>query len=41
VLGVPVAYIPADADPLNILRGLGLDGPGITASVKRALAPVT
>jgi 1-deoxy-D-xylulose-5-phosphate synthase len=40
MLGVPLEYIPHDADALNILRGFGLDGPGITASVKRALAPV-
>jgi 1-deoxy-D-xylulose-5-phosphate synthase len=41
MLGIPLEYIPHDPDPLRILHGLGLDGPGITASVKRALAPVT
>ena len=40
VLGVPVQYIPADANALNILHGFGLDAAGIAASVKRALAPV-
>jgi 1-deoxy-D-xylulose-5-phosphate synthase len=40
VLGIPLQYIPADADPLNILHGFGLDPAGIAASVKRALAPV-
>jgi len=40
VLGLPLEYIPADADALAILARLGLDGQGITASVKRALAPV-
>ncbi len=41
VLGVPLEYIPAAADAQAILSRLGLDGPGITAAVKRALAPVT
>jgi 1-deoxy-D-xylulose-5-phosphate synthase len=40
MLGVPLEYIPAAADPLSLLRKFGLDAPGITASVKRALAPV-
>ena len=41
MLGIPPQYIPHDPDPLNILRGFGLDAPGIVASVKRALEPVS
>jgi 1-deoxy-D-xylulose-5-phosphate synthase len=41
MLGTPLQYIPHSAAPLDILRGFGLDAAGITASVKRALAPVT
>jgi len=41
ILGTPLEYIPHNADPLDILSGFGLDGPGIAASVKKALAPVT
>jgi 1-deoxy-D-xylulose-5-phosphate synthase len=41
MLGIPLQYVPHDADPLNILRGFGLDAAGITASVKRALEPVS
>jgi 1-deoxy-D-xylulose-5-phosphate synthase len=37
VLGVPVAYL-AQGKPDAILANLGLDGPGIAASVKKALA---
>jgi 1-deoxy-D-xylulose-5-phosphate synthase len=40
MLGIPLEYIP-QANPLAILKRLGLDGAGIAASVKRALAPVT
>jgi 1-deoxy-D-xylulose-5-phosphate synthase len=39
MLGIPLEYIP-QAKPLDILKRLGLDGPGIAASVVRALAPV-
>ena len=41
ILGTPLEYIPHAADALGILRGFGLDAPGITASIKRALLPVT
>jgi 1-deoxy-D-xylulose-5-phosphate synthase len=34
-LGVPRAYLPHDK-PDEILAGLGLDGPGIAAAVRRA-----
>jgi 1-deoxy-D-xylulose-5-phosphate synthase len=40
VLGVPVAYIP-QGKPAQILSDLGLDGPGISASVAEALRAVT
>ena len=36
-LGVPTAYIP-HGDPGRILAGLGLDGPGIAASVMKGLS---
>jgi 1-deoxy-D-xylulose-5-phosphate synthase len=39
-LGVPVQFIP-HGKPDAILAGLGLDGPGIAASVRRLLAPST
>jgi 1-deoxy-D-xylulose-5-phosphate synthase len=41
MLGIPLQYIPHDPNPLNILRGFGLDAPGIVTSVKRALEPVS
>ena len=37
VLGVPLRYLP-QGGPLRILADLGLDGPGITASVRKLLA---
>ena len=37
VLGTPVAYIP-HGKPDDILRGLGLDAPGIAVEVRRLLA---
>jgi 1-deoxy-D-xylulose-5-phosphate synthase len=37
-LGVPVQFIP-HGKPDDILASLGLDGPGIAASVRRLLAP--
>ena len=36
VLGVPTEYIP-HGDPGDILRGLGLDGAGIAATVRTNL----
>jgi len=38
-LGVPTAYIP-HAKPERILGHLGLDGPGIAASIFKAIDPV-
>ncbi len=38
-LGVPTAYIPHDK-PQRILGQLGLDGPGIAASIFKAIDPV-
>jgi 1-deoxy-D-xylulose-5-phosphate synthase len=37
VLGIPVAYIP-QGKPDDILRGLGLDGPGVAREARRLLA---
>lgn len=36
-LGIPRAFLPQDR-PDNILAGLGLDGPGVAASVRRVLS---
>ncbi len=39
VLGTPMAYIPQGKQD-QLLADLGLDGPGVAASVRRALLPV-
>jgi 1-deoxy-D-xylulose-5-phosphate synthase len=39
-LGIPRAFLPHDK-PDAILSGMGLDGPGIAASVRRAMRPAS